>query len=406
MRIIVFIGFILCCFQAWCIDFVSIVDIRNPKASNGKGSVDYIYQISKNEITNREYVIFLNNVAKKDPYHLFSPLMQNHFFGGIQRNGVEGTYVYLCKSGYENKPVIGITWMSCIRYINWLHYNALNIEKRVAINQFYPYTEGDEQCGAYNTQVIPTKRNAGALYWLPNADEWLKAAYFDGKQWHEDLLIKGSNCYGLKGWSYPYPHIKNVGYGVQPSHYGTFDQQGNAAEWIEDTRQHDGWKISLGGSLIRPASFAAFTESEADDPNKSITTFGFRVCRKDGPITATSKFYKYRTVHENKKRLELWKDKLGNDYVRVHHAGNRGDVVNQYKGRVNYEYLIAKTELTNYSYSQFLNAVACISDPYGLYDENMQSGACGGIVRNKVRNRYEYRCKEGWEKRPVVYEVI
>ena len=83
--------------------------------------------------------------------------------------------------------------------------------------------------------------------------------------------------------------------------------------------------------------------------------------------------------------------------------GNQGDAVNSFKGRVNYAYYMARTELSNKSYCRFLNAVVPLSDPYGLYNENMSTGVCGGIVRKKKGSRFVYCCKEDWENRPVVY---
>ena len=387
------------------IDFVTVGNPGNAASSVGKGSVPYTYEISKYEITNTEYCQFLNAVAREsDPHCLFSSLMQEHFFGGIERKRSDGLFSYRCKSGYECTPVVGLTWMSAVRFVNWLHYNARNIEQDLPVSQFLNQTEGDDLHGAYDTRSIPQRRNPNALYWLPNEDEWLKAAYFSGSTWNESLFSLGSNCYGAKGWTYPFPHIKPVGKSVSPSHYGTFDQQGNAAEWIENSREGTlPWKLAKGGSLIRPASFAGFSESEGDSPDKSIITFGLRVCRsavKEKRLTPESKFVP--SLVQNKKS-EFCTDMQGDEYVEVADPANQGDAVNSFKGRVNYAYYMARTELSNKSYCRFLNAVVSLSDPYGLYNENMSTGACGGIVRKKKGSRYIYCCKKGWENRPVVY---
>lgn len=387
------------------IDFVTVGNPGNASSSVGKGSVPYTYEISKYEITNTEYCQFLNAVAREsDPHCLFSSLMQEHFFGGIERKRSDGHFSYRCKSGYECTPVVGLTWMSAVRFVNWLHYNARNIEQDAPVSQFFNQTEGDDLHGAYDTRSIPQRRNPNALYWLPNEDEWLKAAFFTGDTWNEALFPLGSNCYGAKGWAYPFPHIKPVGKSVSPSHYGTFDQQGNAAEWIENSREGTlPWKLAKGGSLIRPASFAGFSEAEGDSPDKSIITFGLRVCRsavKEKRLSPESKFVP--SLAQNKKP-EFCKDMQGDEYVEVTDPGNQGDAVNSFKGRVNYAYYMARTELSNKSYCRFLNAVVPLSDPYGLYNENMSTGACGGIVRKKNGSRYTYCCKKGWENRPVVY---
>lgn len=112
--------------QAFAIDFVKVGNPANKPASNGKGAVAYVYGISKCEITNAEYCDFLNSVAAQDDkYGLFSPLMEEHFLGGISKTRVGEHYVYTVKSGYGKFPVVGVTWMSAVRYCNWLHYNAL-----------------------------------------------------------------------------------------------------------------------------------------------------------------------------------------------------------------------------------------------------------------------------------------
>ena len=387
------------------IDFVTVGNPGNAASSVGKGSVPYTYEISKYEITNTEYCQFLNAVAREsDPHCLFSSLMQEHFFGGIERKRSDGLFSYRCKSGYECTPVVGLTWMSAVRFVNWLHYNARNIEQDLPVSQFLNQTEGDDLHGAYDTRSIPQRRNPNALYWLPNEDEWLKAAFFTGDTWNEALFPLGSNCYGAKGWAYPFPHIKPVGKSVSPSHYGTFDQQGNAAEWIENSREGTlPWKVAKGGSLIRPASFAGFSEAEGDSPDKSIITFGLRVCRsavKEKRLSPESKFVP--SLVQNKKS-EFCTDMQGDKYVEVTDPGNQGDAVNSFKGRVNYAYYMARTELSNKSYCRFLNAVVPLSDPYGLYNENMSTGVCGGIVRKKKGSRFVYCCKKGWENRPVVY---
>ena len=127
---------------AYPTDFITIGQCGNAANSHGYGAVGYRYNISIYEITNSQYCTFLNCVAEKeDPYELFSPLMQQHYLGGISRDYSNDKYRYICKAGYENKPVIGVTWMSAIRYINWLHYNSFHIENNDPINSWLKYTE-------------------------------------------------------------------------------------------------------------------------------------------------------------------------------------------------------------------------------------------------------------------------
>lgn len=391
-------------------NYVKIGNPNNPPSSNGKGVVTYEYEIGATEVTNVQYCTFLNNVAASDPFNLYSKLMTQHPFGGIVREGNKGAYTYRVKTGYENKPIVCVTWNSAIRYINWLHYNASRIECGKV--DYVPYTEGDTIHGAYNTTDFGTNRavqtcvarNKDAIYWLPNENEWLKAAYFDPNtnDWHEDLLPKGINCYNNKiGWMLPFPHIKNVGEGVLPSAYGTYDQQGNAAEWVENAQGN--WRIALGGSLIRPKEFAAFNEKEGDVPDKPITSFGFRVCRKVLPVDRNIEASCSLNHKNNVTKVNGIADTNGGIYVLCNEIGNKGDAQNQYRGFVGYNFYIGRYELTNREYCSFLNAVAKFSDPYHLYNDNMSHSICGGIDRAEKNGHYIYKVKDNYERKPVTY---
>lgn len=104
-------------------NFVDINDINNePFTSLDKqyGSVSYTYKISQYEITNEEYVEFLNSVAKIDTYNLYSPEMESSVRGGIIRLGVSGSFSYETKPNMANKPVNYVNFVSCARYCNWL----------------------------------------------------------------------------------------------------------------------------------------------------------------------------------------------------------------------------------------------------------------------------------------------
>lgn len=402
---------LLSCSLAKADDFVKIGYVKNSPNRYGYGAVSYMYNIGRYEITNKEYCDFLNCVASpNDTYNLYSPLMQQHFMGGIVRIKTPNGIIYRCKENYENRPVVCTTWMNAIRYINWLHYNAYNIQKGISIDKYIKTTEGDEYHGAYNTRNVPEKRNKGARYWLPNRSEWEKAAYYNGKEWLYGYAASSGNYYDSKsGWGGEYPHIAPVGRCEGPN--GTYDQQGNAAEWVEDSRD-DGWKLALGGSLIRPKNFAFLGETEGDAPNMAISTIGFRVCQALSLNIYSDSISDINIVTSggtNKTSYKLLKmrtnkfDCFGTPYVRITDVNNIGDVVNQYKGSVSYEYYISRTELSNAEYCAFLNAVASHSDPFHLYHDNMGTGVCGGILRDKTKNGFRYTCKAGWAHRPIVY---
>jgi hypothetical protein len=71
-------------------------------------------------------------------------------------------------------------------------------------------------------------------------------------------------------------------------------------------------------------------------------------------------------------------------------------------GAVFYTYRIAKQEVTNAQYAEFLNAKAA-SDPLGLYNTEMGSTGFGGISRNGGSGSYTYSVIAGREDKPVNY---
>jgi formylglycine-generating enzyme len=90
------------------------------------------------------------------------------------------------------------------------------------------------------------------------------------------------------------------------------------------------------------------------------------------------------------------------DWVYVGNAGNPADAETGL-GAVSYDYRIAKYEVTNAQYSEFLNWKAA-SDPLGLYNPSMGSDShTGGITRSGSAGSYNYAVKPGFADKPVVF---
>jgi formylglycine-generating enzyme required for sulfatase activity len=64
---------------------------------------------------------------------------------------------------------------------------------------------------------------------------------------------------------------------------------------------------------------------------------------------------------------------------------------------------IMKYEFTNQLYTDFLNSVATVSDPYSLYNNNMDSDARGGISQGGSSGAYNYSVKTNMGDKPVNY---
>ena len=90
--------------------------------------------------------------------------------------------------------------------------------------------------------------------------------------------------------------------------------------------------------------------------------------------------------------------------VPVGNLGNAADT--RYEtpgcGAVGYVYNIGKYEVTNAQYAEFLNAVATVGDPHGLYNTDMASGY-GGITQGGSPGNYTYSVLQGRANKPVNY---
>ena len=87
------------------IDYVSVGNAGNAADTTGYGKVDYAYNIGKYEVTNAQYVNFLNAKAQTDTYSLYNTIT-SIFNDGISRTGASGSYIYSATSGFENMPVL------------------------------------------------------------------------------------------------------------------------------------------------------------------------------------------------------------------------------------------------------------------------------------------------------------
>jgi len=164
------VGFRICSLSDSSNFFVKVDDINNFSDTNGLGSVNYSYYISKYPIRNIDYVEFLNSVASvSDFYGLYNPNMALGNNGGISRVYNNGLYQYVVSKNMSYKPVNWISWFDAARYCNWLHNNKIGLDS----------TEN----GSYNLNksisgIVP--RAQDAKYWIPSLDEWYKAAYYKG----------------------------------------------------------------------------------------------------------------------------------------------------------------------------------------------------------------------------------
>jgi probable HAF family extracellular repeat protein len=162
--------------RAVTIETVSVGNTGNPAdvhPSASFGSVAYPYHIGTYEVTNAQYVEFLNAV---DPIAinalaLYNPGMSDIDEGGILRNifAPNGSK-YDVRPGRDNNPVIFVTWYDAVRFANWLHNGQGNSDTE---NGAYTLLGGTPTPSNANS----ISRNPGAKWFLPSENEWYKAAY-------------------------------------------------------------------------------------------------------------------------------------------------------------------------------------------------------------------------------------
>ncbi len=274
------------------------------------GTVDYVYAISKTEVTNAQYTEFLNAVAATDTNSLYSVFMEQTLPGGIERSGSPGSYTYAVKADsignnpggvnsddytYANKPVVYVSFLSAMRFTNWLENGQPTGLQDATTTEAGVYTIGN---GLNET------RNPNATYFIPTEDEWYKAAYYspnkpEGAGYYDyptstDIVADLNNNRPLSdtGNSANYNDISNkpedvfffypltdVGaYAASGSPYGTFDQGGNVWEWNEAVLSPTTRGIRGGSWSDSPSDLAA-SGWEDIIPAALDNRVGFRVAR-------------------------------------------------------------------------------------------------------------------------------
>jgi hypothetical protein len=142
---------------------------------NALGDVGYRYGIGKTEVTNPEYIQFLNAVAADDIHGLYHGRMTSNPHGGIIRNGVSGTYTYSLKSAaFANKPATHIRFYQAVRFANWMQNGQPSGAQGPGTTETGTY----DIAGTGDIINNLIQRSAGAVWALPNPDEYAKAGFY------------------------------------------------------------------------------------------------------------------------------------------------------------------------------------------------------------------------------------
>ena len=281
--------------QAVPIDWVTVGDPGN-KADNttGYGAVADSFLIMKYEWTNSQYATFLNAVAAADPYSLYNVSMGlgGNNRGGILRSGSSGSYTYTTIADMGDKPVNWVNWFDAARVANWMHNGQ---------------GSGGTETGAYtlNGAVSGTApaRNPGAKFFIPTGDQWYKAAFYKGSGTNAGYwtyatqsdtapttVTAGTTGIGSAGssgnfanylnaadWNGQDGNVTTVGTNGGSGAYGTFDMNGNVAEWNDLTGAAGSTRGLWGGSYGTFANALASTNDSVNGPVATNNSIGFRL---------------------------------------------------------------------------------------------------------------------------------
>jgi formylglycine-generating enzyme required for sulfatase activity len=297
-------------------------------ASSGFGSVGYAYKIGKYEVTNAQYVEFLNGVdpTAANARGLYSDLMTSNPHGGIifNRNAAFGLK-YEIKPGRGSNPVVFVSWYDAIRFANWLNNGQGNGD-----TEHGAYILGPLSSGGVPSNGDSIQRNTGAKWCLPSEDEWYKAAYhkndgLSGNYWDyptgtnaipysdqppgSDVPDQSNTANFFKNDNVANSYddgfavtasasidrtqnyLTDVGaYALSASAYGTYDQAGNVGEWNETSifgsfRGFRGGTFSAGYSVLGASERGSLIATGASGSDGSI--MGFRVASLAVPEPST-----------------------------------------------------------------------------------------------------------------------
>jgi formylglycine-generating enzyme required for sulfatase activity len=244
------------------------------------GAVAYGYYISQTEVTNAMYAEFLNAVDPNglDALALYNVAMGTDYYnGGILRFPANAAGArYVVRAGFEDKPVVFVSFHDTLRFANWLHNGAGDASTEVGA---YTITEAGIAANSIT-------REPDAVAFLPSENEWYKAAFHQGGSLYSGYPTASdvapvcspptfepnhANCDNAVG------AVTEVGsYPGSISHHGTVDQAGNVWEWNEQIVA-GGLRGRRGGPWLHPTVYMQASNRNVREVAYESYSTGFRV---------------------------------------------------------------------------------------------------------------------------------
>jgi formylglycine-generating enzyme required for sulfatase activity len=287
-------------------------DTRAGVNTFGKGSVAYKYQIGNYDVTIGQYTAFLNAVdpSGTNPNGIYNSSMGTNLnIAGISydeaaapgsKYSAIGPFgaIQIPQATAANRPITFVSWFNAARFANWM-----------TNGQGGP---GTTETGAYTlnnaTSGVAPAKTPGAAFYIPNEDEWYKAAFYSPN--YGGVGVPGYYAYATQSDSAPgniiggganqanwitgsgfsvtqlptldssQNYLTDAGaYTNSASYYGTFDQSGNVNQWNDLDGLPGSFRGLRGGDwFLNPhAGFLSSSDSFLAAPSSALNSFGFRL---------------------------------------------------------------------------------------------------------------------------------
>ena len=282
---------------------VTVGDAGNPNDTTGYGGVSYIYNIAVSEVNLIQYTAFLNAVAATDPYSLYNADMgTDSNSAGITRDGSSGSYTYAVK-GSGARPVTYVSWFDAARFANWVANGQPTGAQQNSTTENGAYSLLGAISGVeFTKNAINPNTGTMTTWWIPNENEWYKAAYYDPSvsgpsddYWlyptqsdsaPGNTIGTGANQANFKDTDYSvtqsadYNSSQNYltdggAYSSSGSYYGTFDQGGNVWERTVAVTGSSG--SARGGSWTNDDYSLLSSTRSGSGSTDELNFLGFRV---------------------------------------------------------------------------------------------------------------------------------
>jgi len=303
---------------------------------NGHIYLDYDIGIGKFEVTNKEFVDFLNGaeVDSSGSYYIDLGTDYCHIYWDGNNFRVQKR-----PRDVSNYPVIQVTWYGAVAYCNWL-------------NRYFSLET------AYDTtlQIKDSLQNLVGRYRLPSAAEWEYAAR--GGKDGNPTTYAGSNDIDEVGWyrgnsdSFENSSIEDSKGTMPvarklPNELGIYDMSGNVWEWTNTVNQNDqiiycggGWNSSDDIGL----SYLDWRSLHWAHCFHGYSNIGFRLA-----ITRVTEEDTSQPDVDNSNMIEVSAGQT---------ASNNGSI------NLDYDIYMGKYEVTNGKYVEVLNKAGFSSIEY------------------------------------------